>query len=283
MFSDYMRGAVRLSALMRLPVTYVWTHDSIGLGEDGPTHQPIEHLAALRAIPGLDVVRPADANETAAAWAADPGEQATARPVCPEPAEPADRARAVTDGFADTRGVAKGGVRPQGRRRRARGDPDRHRFRGPATPSPPSELLAAEGIARPGRLDAVPRVVRRAGPGVPRLGHPARRQGPGERRGRRRPWAGATSSATPAGSSASTTTAPAPPAPCCSRSSASPPTPWSPPPRRASPPPSRHRRPGPPGAQRPEGTGGPRGRPRRHHQLTRPATRPSTPSEGTMT
>ena len=55
---------------MQLPVTYVWTHDSIGLGEDGPTHQPIEHLAALRAIPGLDVVRPADANETAAAWTA---------------------------------------------------------------------------------------------------------------------------------------------------------------------------------------------------------------------
>jgi transketolase len=67
-FSDYMRPAVRLAAVMGLPVTYVWTHDSIGLGEDGPTHQPIEHLAALRAIPGLDVVRPADANETAVAW-----------------------------------------------------------------------------------------------------------------------------------------------------------------------------------------------------------------------
>jgi transketolase len=67
-FSDYMRPSVRLAALMQLPVTYVWTHDSIGLGEDGPTHQPIEHLAALRAIPGLDVVRPADANETAAVW-----------------------------------------------------------------------------------------------------------------------------------------------------------------------------------------------------------------------
>ncbi|MFD2094255.1 transketolase [Blastococcus deserti] len=67
-FSDYMRGAVRLAALMQLPVIYVWTHDSIGLGEDGPTHQPIEHFAALRAIPGLDVVRPADANETAVAW-----------------------------------------------------------------------------------------------------------------------------------------------------------------------------------------------------------------------
>jgi transketolase len=67
-FSDYMRGSVRVAALSQLPVTYVWTHDSIGLGEDGPTHQPIEHLAALRAMPGLDVVRPADANETAACW-----------------------------------------------------------------------------------------------------------------------------------------------------------------------------------------------------------------------
>jgi len=68
-FADYMRGAVRLAALMQASVVYVWTHDSIGLGEDGPTHQPVEHLAAYRAIPGLAVVRPADANETAAAWA----------------------------------------------------------------------------------------------------------------------------------------------------------------------------------------------------------------------
>ncbi len=68
-FSDYMRNAVRMSALMQLPVTYVWTHDSIGLGEDGPTHQPVEHLASLRAVPGLNIVRPADANETAIAWA----------------------------------------------------------------------------------------------------------------------------------------------------------------------------------------------------------------------
>ena len=67
-FSDYMRGAVRLSALMKLPAIWVWTHDSIGLGEDGPTHQPIEHLAALRAIPRLNVLRPADANETALGW-----------------------------------------------------------------------------------------------------------------------------------------------------------------------------------------------------------------------
>ena len=67
-FSDYMRGAVRLAALMNLRVTFIWTHDSIGLGEDGPTHQPIEHLAALRAIPNLTIVRPADANETTIAW-----------------------------------------------------------------------------------------------------------------------------------------------------------------------------------------------------------------------
>ena len=67
-FSDYMRGAVRLSAVMGLPVVWVWTHDSLGVGEDGPTHQPIEHVEALRAIPNLWVVRPGDANETSAAW-----------------------------------------------------------------------------------------------------------------------------------------------------------------------------------------------------------------------
>jgi len=67
-FSDYMRPAVRLAALMKLPSIFVWTHDSIGLGEDGPTHQPIEHFAALRAIPDFDLIRPADANEVAAAW-----------------------------------------------------------------------------------------------------------------------------------------------------------------------------------------------------------------------
>jgi len=67
-FSDYMRPSVRLAALMGVPSIYVWTHDSIGLGEDGPTHQPVEHLASLRAMPGLDVVRPADANEVSVAW-----------------------------------------------------------------------------------------------------------------------------------------------------------------------------------------------------------------------
>lgn len=67
-FSDYMRPSVRLAALMNIPTTYIWTHDSIGLGEDGPTHQPIEHLASLRAIPGFSVIRPADANEVVQAW-----------------------------------------------------------------------------------------------------------------------------------------------------------------------------------------------------------------------
>ena len=76
-FSDYMRGAVRLAALMGAPATYVWTHDSIGLGEDGPTHQPVEHFAALRAIPGLAFLRPADANETAYGWQAVLEKQST--------------------------------------------------------------------------------------------------------------------------------------------------------------------------------------------------------------
>src|SRR6516165_12135381 len=67
-FSDYMRAPIRLSAIMELPVTYIFTHDSIGVGEDGPTHQPVEQLAGLRAIPGLLVFRPCDANEVAETW-----------------------------------------------------------------------------------------------------------------------------------------------------------------------------------------------------------------------
>jgi transketolase len=98
-FSDYMRPAVRLAAIMGLPVTYVWTHDSIGLGEDGPTHQPVEHLAALRAIPGLDVVRPADANETDDARPAGICLTRQNVPTFPR----------GTDGFADAGGVARGG------------------------------------------------------------------------------------------------------------------------------------------------------------------------------
>ncbi|GAB3622114.1 transketolase [Mariniluteicoccus endophyticus] len=107
-FSDYMRPTARLAALMKLPVTYVWTHDSIGVGEDGPTHQPIEHLSALRAIPGLDVIRPADGNETVEAWKTLLGH--TDRPAALAltrqnvPTFPRG-----TDGFAEASEVAKGG------------------------------------------------------------------------------------------------------------------------------------------------------------------------------
>jgi transketolase len=110
-FSDYMRPAVRLAALMGLPVTYVWTHDSVGLGEDGPTHQPVEHLAALRAIPGLDVVRPADANETAVAWRSILEHHASSRPrpagLCLTRQNVPTFPRG-TDGYADAEGVARG-------------------------------------------------------------------------------------------------------------------------------------------------------------------------------
>ena len=103
-FSDYMRPAVRLGALQEIPVTYVWTHDSIGLGEDGPTHQPIEHIPSLRMIPHLDVVRPSDANETAIAWRtilenAHPAGLILSRQALPL----VDR-----DEFASAEGVAKG-------------------------------------------------------------------------------------------------------------------------------------------------------------------------------
>ncbi|PZF99342.1 transketolase [Micromonospora endophytica] len=105
-FSDYMRPSVRLAALMKLPVVYVWTHDSIGLGEDGPTHQPVEHLTALRAIPGLDVVRPADANETAWAWrqALEHTDRPTALALSRQPLPTLDRSE-----FAGAEGTAKGG------------------------------------------------------------------------------------------------------------------------------------------------------------------------------
>jgi len=106
-FSDFMRGAVRLAALMDLPVTYVWTHDSIGVGEDGPTHQPIEHLASYRAIPNLAVVRPADAAETAASWKAileqsHPAAIILSRQNLPNPA------RGEGTGLATTEDLARG-------------------------------------------------------------------------------------------------------------------------------------------------------------------------------
>ena len=108
-FSDYMRPAVRLAALMGLPVTYVWTHDSIGVGEDGPTHQPVEHLASYRAIPGLAMVRPADANETAVAWreALRRTHGPTALVLTRQDLRTVDRGDG--GGFASAEGVAKGG------------------------------------------------------------------------------------------------------------------------------------------------------------------------------
>lgn len=104
-FADYMRGAVRLAALMSTDVYYVWTHDSIGLGEDGPTHQPVEHLAALRAIPNLSVIRPADANETVQAWAA-----ALKAPAAPKALILTRQNVPVLDGTAEkaAEGVARG-------------------------------------------------------------------------------------------------------------------------------------------------------------------------------
>ncbi|MER6394842.1 transketolase [Kitasatospora sp. NPDC001603] len=127
-FSDYMRPAVRLAALMELPTVYVWTHDSIGLGEDGPTHQPVEHLAALRAIPGLDVVRPCDANETAACWHAllEHHDRPTGLVLTRQKVPVLDRG---TGGCAPADGAARGG----------------YVLRDPADGAPPRVLLLATG------------------------------------------------------------------------------------------------------------------------------------------
>jgi transketolase len=113
-FSDYMRPSARLAAMMGAPVTYVWTHDSIGLGEDGPTHQPVEQLWALRAIPGLDVVRPGDANETSVAWRtilerAHPAALCLTRQPLPVLDRSAGAGPADGRGLASAEGVARGG------------------------------------------------------------------------------------------------------------------------------------------------------------------------------
>ncbi len=179
-FSDYMRGAVRLSALMKLPVIYVWTHDSIGLGEDGPTHQPIETLSALRAIVGLDVVRPADANETVWAWrgALEHTDRPTALALTRQNV-PTDRPRPVRV----RRGCPQGRLRPvRGGRRRPPGDPHRHRLRGAALPRR-AGAARGRGHPDPGRVDALPGVVLPAVAVVPAGGPAAWGQGAGDRRG----------------------------------------------------------------------------------------------------
>ena len=184
-FSDYMRPAVRLASLMDIDTIYVWTHDSIGLGEDGPTHQPIEHLAALRAIPNLSVVRPGDANETAYAWHSILARGRTSGPV----------------GLILTRqdipvlegtsagGVAKGGYVLGG------GNPaddpgrgaDRHRLRAAARCRSAQKLLADKEIAA--SVVSMPCVewFESQPAGVPRQRAAAGGVGPGRRRGRRRP------------------------------------------------------------------------------------------------
>ena len=126
-FSDYMRPPMRLAAMMRLPVIYIYTHDSIGLGEDGPTHQPVEQLIGLRSVPGMIVIRPADANEVVEAWRVI----ATLNdaPVClvlsRQPLPTLDRSR-----YAAASGLARGGyILSDTPNARARRDPDRHRQR----------------------------------------------------------------------------------------------------------------------------------------------------------
>ncbi len=191
-FSDYMRPAVRLAALMGLPVTYVWTHDSIGLGEDGPTHQPVEHLAALRAIPGLDVVRPGGRQRDGVGVADDPRRTPTGRPgsacpgrTCPPSTAPPRVASAPPR-------ACEGRLRPQARlhrgvRRQPAGRPGRHRLggadrgRGRARCSRPTACRPAWCPCRAGsgstrrtqayRDEVLPPSVR----------------GPGQRRGRHRP------------------------------------------------------------------------------------------------
>ena len=129
-FSDYARPAIRLSALMELPVIHIFTHDSIGLGEDGPTHQPVEHLASLRAIPGLNVIRPCDANEVAEAWrVAIERRPPAGRPGADPPGRPGPRPLALRR----AEGLRRGGyVLADADGRRPRADPDRDRQRGRA-------------------------------------------------------------------------------------------------------------------------------------------------------
>ena len=208
-FSDYMRGSVRLAALSGVHVIYVWTHDSVGLGEDGPTHQPVEHYAALRAIPNLWFVRPADANETAAAWGL-----AVERPRRRGPgrtrAHPPEAADPGRDG-----GTRRGGSAPRWLRP-ARGDtaataaadPDRHRLRAVAVLPRPSPWRRGDPDSR--RVPALLGALRGTGRGVP--GRASFRQRAGSASPSRRAcrWAGTAGSATRARSSRSTGSEPAP-------------------------------------------------------------------------
>ena len=182
-FSDYMRGAVRLASLMDIDTIYIWTHDSIGLGEDGPTHQPVEHLAALRAIPNLSVVRPGDPNETAYAWRSIVARGNGSGPVgfiLTRQGIP------VLEGHQLRRGE-QGWLRPRRRdpRRRRRRHHHRYRF-GVAVGGGGEEVVGGEGHHRLRRLDALRRVVREPAQGVPRQRAASRGVGPCRGRSRRR-------------------------------------------------------------------------------------------------
>ena len=163
-FSDYMKASLRLAAIMRIPSTFVFTHDSIGVGEDGPTHQPIEQLAALRATPNLNVVRPAGFNETALAWRFALEGDRDARPR--SRSQPPGRPDVGPGGRARRRDRARR-LRAGRLRRRAGPDPDGLGHRGPHRQR---RAQAARGGGRQGAAGehAVPGPLRRAGPGVPR-------------------------------------------------------------------------------------------------------------------
>ena len=226
-FSDYMRPAVRLAAIQQVPVTFVWTHDSIGLGEDGPTHQPIEHLAALRAMPGLDVVRPADANETAQAWAEILRRGRPGRPgaVAPEPARPSTAPSTPRPPASPRAPTCSSTRRPASPTSSSSPPAPRSRWpsrpacawRSPASPPAWSRCRAGNG-SRSSRAPTRTRSCR------PRCA-PASASRPAWR------WGGTTSSATPAAASASSTSVPRRMPQPCSASSVSPPRRSSRPPR----------------------------------------------------
>ena len=181
-FSDYMRPAVRLASLMNIDTIYVWTHDSIGLGEDGPTHQPIEHLAALRAIPHLSVVRPADANETAYAWRTVLARGNGSGPVGLILTR---QGLPVLEG-TNYRGRRQGRLHPgRRRRRRTRRGFDRHRLRGSARRRG-AKVVGGQGHRRARGVDAMRRMVRVPAGRLPRQRAAAIGVGPRRRRGRRR-------------------------------------------------------------------------------------------------
>ena len=213
-FTDYMRPPIRLSALMKLDVVWIFSHDSVAVGEDGPTHQPIEHLAAMRAIPNLTVIRPADANEAAEAWRAILED--LARPGLPRALAP-ERARSLD------RSVLGAGARVCAAAPTCSPTPTRPTSCS-SRPAPRSgtalearELLAEQGIAGARRLDAVLGALRGAERRLPRRG-PAGRRAEDLGRGRRRRSAGRAGSTPRSGS---TTSAPPARAPRCSSTSGS--------------------------------------------------------------